>query len=114
MDTAPTPAVHGHDALARHGHDALAADGSIVRIRPVLATDRDTLAALYEGTSDENLYRRFLGGGRAGIGPELDRLTRPAGPDHVAVLAHGHERVVGVASYERLAQPGGAQFALPR
>ena len=95
-----------------HGHDALTADGAIVRIRAVGPDDRTDLAALYRRTSDENLYRRFLGGGRAGIDDELDRLTRPPGEDHVAVLAQERGRVVGVASYERLREPATAEFAL--
>ncbi len=94
------------------GHDALAADGAIVRIRPVVRADRAELAELYQRTSDENLYRRFMTGGRAGIDPELDRLTRPADPSHVAVLARERDRVVGVASYERLPDPYAAEFAI--
>ena len=83
-----------------HGHDALAADGGIVRIREVTSADRPDLADLHERTSDENLYRRFLGSGRGGIDRELDRLTRPPGREHLAVLAHEGGRAVGVASYE--------------
>src|SRR5436309_1709804 len=94
------------------GHDALAADGTIVRIRHVVPTDRDGLATLYGRTSDENLYRRFLGGGRSGIGHELDRLTGTVDADHVAVLAQERERVLGVAAYERLPGPGSAEFAV--
>ena len=67
-------------------HDALAADGAIVRIRAVAPSDRPDLAALYRRTSDENLYRRFLCAGRGGIDHEVDRLTRPDGDDHVAVI----------------------------
>jgi acyl-CoA synthetase (NDP forming)/GNAT superfamily N-acetyltransferase len=95
-----------------HGYDALAADGAIVRIRPAAPSDRPGLAQLYEQASDENLYRRFMSSGRTGIPRELDRLTRAAGPDHVAVLAQEHDRVIGVASYERLPDPGAAEFAV--
>src|SRR5256885_9372363 len=95
-----------------HGHDALAADGAIVRIRTVTATDRADLASLYERTSDDNLYRRFLSAGRGGIDKEVDRLTRPDDDDHLAVLAQEHGRAVGVASYERMAAPDTAEFAM--
>src|SRR5205823_6625084 len=112
-DGPPTWTVdHVETITTDHGHDALTADGAIVRIRAVGPDDRTDLAALYRRTSDENLYRRFLGGGRAGIDDELDRLTRPPGEDHVAVLAQERGRVVGVASYERLREPGTAEFAL--
>jgi acyl-CoA synthetase (NDP forming)/GNAT superfamily N-acetyltransferase len=110
--TAPEP---GHDA---HGHDALAADGAIVRIREARRGDRAALVELYQQTSDENLYRRFMGTGRGGIQAEADRLTRPAGEDHAAVLATerdratGRDRVLGVASYERLPTPEAAEFAV--
>src|SRR5262249_40266544 len=60
----------------------------------------------------ENLYRRFLSSGHAGIPRELDRLTRPAGEDHAAVLASERDRVIGVASYERLPDPDAAEFAV--
>src|SRR2546423_2372051 len=93
-------------------HDALAADGAIVRIRTVAPSDRDDLAALYRRTSDENLYRRFLSAGRRGIDHEIDRLTRPDGEDHVALLARDRGRVVGVASYERMRDRGSAEFAV--
>ncbi len=98
--------------MEHNGHDALAADGAIVRIRAVDLDDRADLAALYRRTSDENLYRRFLGGGRAGIEHELDRLTRPVDEEHLAVLARERGRVVGVASYEGLPDPGTAEFAV--
>jgi acyl-CoA synthetase (NDP forming)/GNAT superfamily N-acetyltransferase len=94
------------------GHDTLAADGAIIRIRPVTAADRPGLAALYERTSDESLYRRFMSGGRAGIPQELDRLTRPPAEDHLALLAQERGRCVGVASFERLPDPYAAEFAL--
>src|SRR2546429_2301663 len=98
--------------VTAHGHDALAADGAIVRIRTVTATDRPDLAALYERTSDDNLYRRFLSAGRGGIDHEVDRLTRPDDDDHLAVLAWERGRVVGVASYERMRDRDSAEFAV--
>src|SRR5437868_7129229 len=94
------------------GHDALAADGAIVRIREVAPADRTGLVDLYRRTSDENLYRRFMGAGRGEIDDEVDRLTRPVADDHAAVLATERGRVVGVASYERLPAPGTAEFAV--
>lgn len=94
------------------GYDALAADGAIVRIRPVAPADRAALSDLYARTSDENLYRRFLSGGRQGVERELARLTREPGDDHVAVLAREGDRIVGVASYERLPDGYTAEFAV--
>src|SRR6266508_2729661 len=102
-------------ATADGGHDALAADGAIVRLRAVRPGDpgdRADLADLYRRTSDDNLYRRFMGAGRSGIGHELDRLSRPGDDDHQVVLAQERGRVIGVASYERLSDPAAAEFAV--
>ncbi len=100
------------EATPRGGHDALAADGAIVRIRPVVPADRPALADLYGRTSDENLYRRFLCAGRGGIGPELDRLTRPDDGDHVVAVATERGRLIGVASAERVGRTTTAEFAV--
>jgi hypothetical protein len=59
-----------------HGHDALAEDGGIVRIREVTAADRPDLADLHGRTSDENLYRRFLGSGEVHV--PTDEADSPA------------------------------------
>jgi len=88
------------------GYDALAADGAIVRIRPVRAADRDELADLYRRGSEESRYRRFLCGGPGGVHDEVERLTRPDGEDHVALVAQERGRIMAVASYERLGDEG--------
>jgi acyl-CoA synthetase (NDP forming)/GNAT superfamily N-acetyltransferase len=104
-----TPAA-GYEAPA--GYDALAADGTIVRIRPVVPDDRAALADLYARASEDSRYRRFLVGGAVGLAGELDRLTRPAGDRHAALVVAERGRIVGVASYEELPEPGRADFAV--
>jgi acyl-CoA synthetase (NDP forming)/GNAT superfamily N-acetyltransferase len=94
------------------GYDALAADGAIVRIRPVAAADRPALADLYQRASGQSRYRRFLSAGYGGIDEELDRLVRSPGEQHCALVALERGRVVAVASYERLPEPGRADFAV--
>jgi acyl-CoA synthetase (NDP forming)/GNAT superfamily N-acetyltransferase len=94
------------------GYDALAADGAIVRIRPAVAADRQGLAELYGRGSQESRYRRFLSAGFDGLEAELDRLTRPAGTDHFAVVAVERGRIAAVASYERPAGDPQADFAV--
>ena len=94
------------------GYDALAADGAVVRIRPVATADRPALADLYGRGSEQSRYRRFLSAGFGGIEAELDRLTRPADADHVALVAVERGRTIAVASYEPTAEPGRADFAV--
>jgi acyl-CoA synthetase (NDP forming)/GNAT superfamily N-acetyltransferase len=94
------------------GYDALAADGAIVRIRPVVPGEREALADLYRRSSEESRYRRFLSAGHDDVGAEVDRLTRPADERHLALVAVERGRVVAVASYEDLPEPGRADFAV--
>jgi acyl-CoA synthetase (NDP forming)/GNAT superfamily N-acetyltransferase len=92
--------------------DAIAADGGIIRIRPVAASDADNLRRLYRNASAENLYRRFLTGGGADVEAEVARLTRPDDGEHLALLAVERDEVVGVASFEGVDRPGVAEFAV--
>ena len=92
------------------GIDALTMDGRIVRVRPVRPTDDAAIRDLYERASAESRYMRFFGGGAA-IEGEVQRLVRPAGGDHVAMLVEQDAGVVAVASYERI-DDNTAEFAV--
>jgi acyl-CoA synthetase (NDP forming)/GNAT superfamily N-acetyltransferase len=92
--------------------DMLSADGRIVRLREVTADDADSLLDLYQHSSDDSRYKRFLYLGRAAIPEEVDRLTRAPGPDHFAILAEDQGAVVGAASYERMDEGFRADFAV--
>jgi acyl-CoA synthetase (NDP forming)/GNAT superfamily N-acetyltransferase len=94
------------------GHDALAADGRIVRIRPVVASDAPILQALHEHAGERSLYLRFFSPGRAQIAHEIRRLIRTPGPDHLALVALDGDTAVGVASYENGSGRGDAEFAV--
>jgi len=83
------------------GIDALTMDGRIVRVRPVRPDDGAAIQDLYERSSPESRYLRFFGGGAA-TDAEVDRLVRPAGDNHVALLVEQDAAVVAVASYERI------------
>jgi acyl-CoA synthetase (NDP forming)/GNAT superfamily N-acetyltransferase len=84
------------------GVDALAADGGIVRLRPVSHRDAAALSLLYARASPDSLRLRFFGiPGQHALEAEVTRLTRPASPEHDAVLAEQSGEVIGVASYER-------------
>lgn len=85
--------------------DALTSDGGIVTIRPVRASDRHGLTALYAGASPESLRLRFFSRPSAGtLTAEVDRLCRPDDHRHLAVLAVLAGTPVGVASCERTSE----------
>ena len=94
--------------------DALAADGAIVRLRPVAATDTDGLTELYRKGSADSLRLRFFGSpGEHVIDGEVARLVRPLADDHDAIVAEENGRIIGVASYERRpADSPTAEFAV--
>ncbi len=94
------------------GVDTVSADDAVIRIRPVRPSDAGELTDLHTRASDDTLYRRFLGMGHHVIAAEVIRLTRPADPNHLALVAIEHHRIIGVCSYEVLADHDRAEFAL--
>ncbi|MEV0132112.1 GNAT family N-acetyltransferase [Dactylosporangium sp. NPDC050688] len=90
--------------------DCLTADGGVVRVRPVTAADVPALLALHEGMSVQNRYLRFFSAGAA-LDTEVQRLTRPADDQHLALLVERGDTVLAAGSYERIG-PEQADFAL--
>jgi GNAT superfamily N-acetyltransferase len=93
------------DALARYVRWHTAADGHAILVRPLLATDREQLAARYDELSPESRRARF-GSPPDELSPrELDRLLDLDYDGRFAlaafVLDDGEERGVGVARYAR-------------
>ena len=85
--------------------DALTADGGIVTIRPITGDDRPALVQLYQDATPESLRLRFFTLPSATtIDDEIDRLSRPQGRQHLALLAEEGGHVVGVASCEHLTE----------
>ncbi len=70
---------------------------------------------MHRQLSAESAYLRFFSLSSRAPEREAQRLCRPAGPDHAALLAHRNGRLVGVASYEPTRRPGVAEiaFAVP-
>src|SRR5215472_3105072 len=91
------------------GSYALLIDGSTVHIRPAGPGDADAVRAMHAAMSPDNIYLRFFSLSPACAEHEAQRLCRPAGPDHVALLALSGDEVVGVASYEVTSHPGEAE-----
>jgi acyl-CoA synthetase (NDP forming)/RimJ/RimL family protein N-acetyltransferase len=90
---------------------ALLSDGSTVEIRPAEAADADDIQHMHEQMSPGNSYFRFFNFSPLAPEREAQRLCRPAGPDHAALLARLDGRLVGVASYEPTERPGVAEIA---
>jgi acyl-CoA synthetase (NDP forming)/GNAT superfamily N-acetyltransferase len=93
-----------HPVAATAGVYALLADGSTVQIRPAAAADLAAVQAMHEAMSPDNAYLRFFSISRTAAEREARRVTREPGPDHAALLALYGAEVVGVASYEVVAE----------
>ena len=89
--------------------DVLLRDGSTLRLRAPTPVDFDDIKAFYDGLSSESRYFRFHGFGHT------DTVARAAaeapGVDRVALIGCHQGRVVAVASYEGLREPGVAEIA---
>ncbi len=90
---------------------ALLADGSTVEIRAAGPGDTDDVRQMHEQMSPGNSYFRFFSFSPQAPEREAQRLTRPASPDHLALLARLGGKLIGVASYEATGRPGTAEIA---
>jgi len=93
------------------GSYALLTDGTTVRIRRAGPGDADAVEAMHAAMSPDNMYLRFFSLSPDCAEHEALRVCRPAGPEHVALLAWSGDLVVGVASYEMTDHPGEAEIA---
>ena len=89
---------------------ALLADGSTVQIRPAEPADLDAVRAMHRAMSPDNAYLRFFSLSQVPVEAEADRVCRPPGPGHAALLALRGDAVAGCASYEP-AGPATAEVA---
>jgi acyl-CoA synthetase (NDP forming)/RimJ/RimL family protein N-acetyltransferase len=90
---------------------ALLSDGSTVEIRPARSQDADDIRQMHQEMSPDNAYFRFFSFSPQAPEREAQRLTRPEGPDHAALLARLDGKLIGVASYEPTQRPGVAEIA---
>ena len=90
---------------------ALLADGATVEIRPAGPGDCADVREMHAQMSPDNAYLRFFSLSALAPEREAERLCRPAGPDHAALLARLGGQLVGVASYEPTTRPGVAEIA---
>ena len=90
---------------------ALLIDGTTVLIRPAGPADEEAVRLMHQAMSPDNIYLRFFNVSKQSAIREARRVSRPAGPDHCALLAWFGDRLVGVASYEPAPEPGVAEIA---
>jgi acyl-CoA synthetase (NDP forming) len=86
------------------GVDAVRADGGLVQIRTVVATDLAGLRAL-SASAAERPANPQVNQRRLSTEGYLERFLVPGDRDHHAVLACVRGRIVGVAAFERLTDP---------
>src|SRR5262245_20684313 len=90
---------------------ALLTDGTTVLIRPARPQDAEAVRQMHAQMSPGNIYLRFFSISPRSAEREAMRVTRPADPDHCALLAWLGDELVGVASYEPAGKPGVAEIA---
>ena len=94
--------------------DVILKDGSTLRLRPPAEADGPALLALFEGLSTESLHLRFHGLPAltpALVGYALDPDWADRGALIGTLAADGGERVVAVATYDRLRDPAAAEVS---
>jgi acyl-CoA synthetase (NDP forming)/GNAT superfamily N-acetyltransferase len=85
--------------------DVLTADGSVVRIRPVVAGDTDELRAMHGRMSARSRYLRYFAAVGEVSDAQLARLTDVDYRTRVCLVAQSGDRIVAVGSYHGV--PGG-------
>ncbi|HMC40877.1 MAG TPA: GNAT family N-acetyltransferase [Acidimicrobiales bacterium] len=91
---------------------ALLIDGTPVHIRPITPEDDERLVAFHNELSPESLYMRFFSAHPRLQPAEVQRFTHVDGRDRMALVATGHDRIIGVARFDRLPDaPDAAEVA---
>jgi acyl-CoA synthetase (NDP forming)/RimJ/RimL family protein N-acetyltransferase len=89
--------------------DVILRDGSTLRLRSPERADLDEIEAFFADLTLESRYRRFHGAGN--LGAVARQYTEADGENRVALIGRHGGRMVAVAGYERLREPGVADVA---
>ena len=89
--------------------DVLLRDGSTLRLQAPTPVDFEDIKAFYDGLSPESRYLRFHGFGRTDTVARAD--AEASGVDRLALIGRHDGRVVAVAGYDGLREPGVAEVA---
>ena len=90
--------------------DVILGDGSTLRLQAPGPQDYEDIKAFYDRLSPESLYMRFHGMSRTDV--PARQLVEAGGVERLALICRHGERVVAVASYDRLLEPGVAEVAV--
>jgi acyl-CoA synthetase (NDP forming)/ribosomal protein S18 acetylase RimI-like enzyme len=99
--SAPEPQTLVRDVLLR--------DGATLRLQAPTPADVDDIKAFYDGLSPESRYLRFHGFGRTDAVARAD--ADATGADRLTLISRHDGRVVAVACYAGLREPGVAEVA---
>jgi acyl-CoA synthetase (NDP forming)/GNAT superfamily N-acetyltransferase len=89
--------------------DVLLRDGWTLRLQTPTPLDYEDIKAFYDSLSPESRYLRFHGFGRTDIVARAN--AEAGGVDRLALIGRHDGRVVAVASYDGLREPGAAEVA---
>jgi acetate---CoA ligase (ADP-forming) len=89
--------------------DVLLRDGWTLRLQAPTPVDYDEIKAFYDGLSPESRYFRFHGFGRTNTVARAD--AEASGVDRLTLIGRHAGRVVAVAGYDGLLEPGVAEVA---
>ena len=89
--------------------DVLLRDGSTLRLQAPVPSDFGDIKAFYDGLSPESRYFRFHGYGRTDAAARAE--AEASGVDRLALLGRYDGRVVAVAGYDGLREPGAAEVS---
>ena len=109
VSTGPLPLPSSSLVARPLTRDVILADGSTLRLRAPGPEDYDDVKAFYDRLSPESRYMRFHGTVSTDLPSRY--VVEASGVDRVALICRHGERVVAVANYERLLEPGVAELA---
>ena len=89
--------------------DVLLHDGSTLRLQAAAPSDFDDIKAFFDGLSVESRFMRFHGYGRTDSAARAAAEAR--GADRCALIARHDGRLVAVAGFDGLREPGAAEVA---
>ncbi|MFI5081260.1 MAG: GNAT family N-acetyltransferase, partial [Streptosporangiales bacterium] len=89
--------------------DVLLRDGSTLRLQAPVPSDFGDIKAFYDGLSPESRYFRFHSYGRTDAAARA--AAEAGGVDRLALIGRHDGRVVAVASFDGLREPGAAEVS---
>ncbi len=104
MSADPLPRLSSSLLAVPLTRDVILADGSTLRMRAAGPGDYDDVKAFYDRLSPDSRYMRFHGT----VGTDIPSryVVEASGVDRVALICRHGDRVVAVANYDRLLEPG--------